>query len=31
VCWRHNWSECPESLEVVELSSVIRTLSASEE
>lgn len=31
VCWRHNWPECPTSLEVVELSSVIRTLSASEE
>lgn len=31
VCWRHNWAECPPSLEVVELSSVIRTLSASEE
>lgn len=31
VCWRHNWAECPSSLEVVELSSVIRTLSASEE
>lgn len=31
ICWRHNWSECPSNLEVVELSSVIRTLSASEE
>jgi len=31
VCWRHNWAECPPSLEVVELSSVIRMLSASEE
>lgn len=31
VCWRHNWAECPPSLEVVELSSIIRTLSASEE
>lgn len=31
VCWRHNWPECPAPLEVVELSSVIRTLSASEE
>lgn len=31
VCWRHNWVDCPTSLEVVELSSVIRTLSASEE
>lgn len=26
VCWRHNWEECPESLEVVELESVIRAL-----
>jgi hypothetical protein len=31
VCWRHNWPECPPTLEVVELSSVIRTLSTSEE
>lgn len=31
VCWRHNWSECPKHLEVVELSSLIRTLSASED
>lgn len=31
VCWRHNWADCPTSLEVVELSSAIRTLSASEE
>jgi HNH endonuclease len=31
VCWRHNWAECPQALEVVELRSVIRTLSASEE
>jgi hypothetical protein len=31
VCWRHNWPECPDSLEVVELCSVIRTLSAAEE
>jgi hypothetical protein len=31
VCWRHNWAECPEHLEVVELSSVIQTLSKSED
>jgi len=31
VCWRHNWPECPEHLEVLELASVIQTLSASEE
>jgi len=24
VCWRHNWKECPEGLEVVELSRIIR-------
>jgi len=27
VCWRHNWDDCPESIEVVELSSVIQSLS----
>jgi hypothetical protein len=26
VCWRHNWHECPENIEVVELSSVIKSL-----
>jgi hypothetical protein len=26
VCWRHNWKECPENIEVVELSSVIKSL-----
>jgi hypothetical protein len=31
VCWRHNRADCPESLEVVELSSVIKTLSNSED
>ncbi|MDA8169450.1 MAG: hypothetical protein M0Z59_07110 [Nitrospiraceae bacterium] len=31
VCWRHNWPECPSNLEVVELATVIQTLSASEE
>lgn len=31
VCWRHNWPECPPNLEVVELASIINTLSASEE
>src|SRR5437879_13540817 len=30
VCWRHNWDECPEGIEVVELSSVIRSLPNSE-
>ena len=31
VCWRHNWPECPEHLEVVELSKVIQTLSTSDD
>jgi hypothetical protein len=31
ICWRHNWSECPPHLEVVELSAIIKTLSAAEE
>lgn len=31
VCWRHNWAECPSHLEVVELSKVLQTLSASDE
>lgn len=31
VCWRHNWAECPPHLEIVELRSVIATLSGSEE
>jgi hypothetical protein len=29
VCWKHNWSECPPNLEVVELRKVIKTLSSS--
>lgn len=31
VCWRHNWLDCPENLEVLELQSVIKTLAASED
>jgi hypothetical protein len=31
VCWRHNWHECPEDIEVVELSSVIQSLANSED
>ena len=31
LCWRHNWSECPPHLEVVELEKVMRTLSATDE
>lgn len=30
VCWHHNWAECPGSLEVVELCSLIQSLSASD-
>lgn len=30
VCWRHNWRECPPHIEVIELPSVIKTLSKSE-
>jgi hypothetical protein len=26
VCWRHNWPECPEHVEVVELASIITSL-----
>ena len=26
VCWRHNWDQCPKHIEVVELSSVIKSL-----
>jgi len=26
VCWRHNWDACPKQIEVVELSSVIKSL-----
>ena len=31
VCWRHNWPEIPDHLEVVELSTVIRLLSKGED
>lgn len=31
VCWRHNWGECPENIEVVELSSVIKSLANTED
>jgi hypothetical protein len=24
VCWKHNWPDCPEWLEVVELSKVVK-------
>jgi hypothetical protein len=26
VCWRHNWPDCPEHLEILELSSLIHSL-----
>jgi hypothetical protein len=26
VCWQHNWAECPEHIEVIELQSVIRAM-----
>ncbi|HYL63997.1 MAG TPA: hypothetical protein VE077_15370 [Candidatus Methylomirabilis sp.] len=30
VCWRHNWEECPKHIEVLELSSVIKSPVGSE-
>jgi hypothetical protein len=31
VCWRHNWVECPQHLEVLELRSTIKTLASSDD
>jgi hypothetical protein len=31
ICWRHNWDECPEDIEVMELSRVIKSLANSED
>jgi hypothetical protein len=31
VCWRHNWEECPEHIEVVKLSRIIKSLAQSGE
>jgi Homing endonuclease associated repeat len=31
ICWRHNWTECPSGLEILELSRAIRTLASSED
>jgi hypothetical protein len=31
VCWSHNWADCPATLEIVELKSVIRQLSAADD
>jgi len=29
VCWRHNWPDCPPQIEILELSSLIKSLPAS--
>lgn len=31
VCWRHNWPECPDSIELLELQEVIKQLSKSDD
>lgn len=31
VCWRHNWLDCPENIQVVELSTIIKSLAKSED
>jgi hypothetical protein len=31
VCWRHNWGECPHSLEVIELRGEIERLCGNDE
>jgi hypothetical protein len=31
ICWRHNWSDCPNQLEVLELKQVIQQLSKSDD
>jgi hypothetical protein len=31
VCWRRNWDECPEQMEIVELSSAIKSLRNSDD
>lgn len=31
VCWRHNWPECPDTIEVLELREVIKQLAKSDE
>jgi hypothetical protein len=31
VCWHHNWDDCPKHIEIVELSSVIKSLAESRE
>ena len=31
VCWRHNWDDCPKHIEVLELSSVVKSLLRSDD
>lgn len=31
VCWRHNWPDCPQQIEILELSSLIQSLPTSED
>jgi hypothetical protein len=31
VCWRHNWPDCPPQIEILELSSLIKSLRTSED
>ncbi len=31
VCWRHNWTDCPPSIEILELGQVIKQLSKSDD
>ncbi len=31
VCWRHDWPKCPKNIEVVELSTVIKSLAKSDD
>ncbi len=31
VCWRHNWHDCPEHLQILELSNVIKSLANPED
>jgi len=31
VCWRHNWKECPEELEVIELKKLLQELRSTSE
>jgi len=31
VCWRHNWDDCPQHIEIIELSNVIKSLANSED